>query len=192
MYPFSPAVTPAVRTHLDAQVSFFNDMSRSLSRSLQQMCELNMQLGQTMLEESHIASQRMLTSDSPTEAISAAAGRAQPATEKLRAYQQHISRVVADTQVDLARVGEQHVQETARTARDLADQVARTATEENDKSIRAQQQMMNSFRDPFMQSRAGNGSMQRAGGEQADGHYDGHHAAAQNQQQSGAKAAKPN
>lgn len=104
MYPFSPSVTPAIRSHLDAQLSFFNDVSKSMTRTLQHMCELNMQLGQTMFEETNIASQGMLTSDHPTDAISAAAARAQPATDKLRAYQQHVSRVVADTQVDLARV----------------------------------------------------------------------------------------
>lgn len=194
MYPFSPSVTPAIRTHLDAQVNFFNDMSRSLSRSFQHMCELNMQLGQTLLEEGNIAGQRMLTSDTPTDAISAAACRAQPATEKLRAYQQHISRVVADTQVDLARVGEQHVQETSRTARDLAEQVARCATEENDKAARAQQQTMNSLRDPFADGRrSGNGSasMQRAGSEPAEGHFDSHPGSMQGHQQpANAKAGK--
>ena len=37
-YPFPPSVTPAVRTHLDAQAAFMNDMSKSFFKSFQQMC----------------------------------------------------------------------------------------------------------------------------------------------------------
>ncbi|MES3024998.1 MAG: phasin family protein [Pseudomonadota bacterium] len=162
MYPFSQSVTPAVRTHMDAQMSFINDMSKSLFRSFQQLCDLNIQLTQTMLEESTLATQQVLTADRQTDVIGAAASRAQPATEKLRAYQQHISRVAADAQVELARVTEQHVQETSRTARALADEVARVATEETERSMRSQQETMRKFSDPFQtdasQRRSGNGS----------------------------------
>jgi phasin family protein len=166
MFPFSHSVTPAVRSHLDAQVSFLNDMSKSLFQSFQQLCDLNIQLTQTMLEEATHTSQQMLTADRQTDVISAAASRAQPATEKLRAYQQHISRVAADAQVQLARVTEQHVQETSRTARQLADEVQRTASEETERNMRSQQETMRKFSDPFMQngSQRGNGSSEIRGG----------------------------
>jgi phasin family protein len=161
MFPFSNSVTPAVRTHLDAQVSFLNDMSKSLFQSFQQLCDLNIQLTQTMLEEATQTGHQVLTADRQTDVISAAASRAQPATEKLRAYQQHISRVAADAQVQLARVTEQHVQETSRTARALADEVQRVASEETDRSMRNQQDTMRKFTDPFMQAagyQRGNGN----------------------------------
>lgn len=156
MFPFSQSVTPAVRSHLDAQAAFINDMSKSMFHSFQQMFDLNIQLTQTMLEEGTLAGNSMLTADRQSDMIGAAASRAQPATEKLRAYQQHISRVAADAQVELARVAEQHVQETSRTARALADEVARVATEETDRSMRNQQDTMRKFTDPF---RTGNGHM---------------------------------
>ena len=85
MFPYSQSITPAVRTHLDAQVSFINDMSKSLFQSFQQLCDLNITLAQTMLEEATHTSQQLLTADRQTDMISAAASRAQPATEKLRA-----------------------------------------------------------------------------------------------------------
>lgn len=152
MYPFSQAVTPAVRSHLEAQTNFMNDVSKSLFRSFQQMCELNIQLAQTMLEETATAGQQMLTSERQTDAIGAAASRAQPATDKLRAYQQHISRLAADAQVDLTRVTEDHVQKTAQTARQLADEVARVATEETERGMRKQEETMRQFSDPFITS----------------------------------------
>lgn len=171
MYPFSQSVTPAVRSHLDAQVSFFNAMSQSMSRTFQNLCQLNMQLGQTMLEESSIAGQQLLTTEHATDALSIAASRAQPAADKLRAYQQHVSRVVADAQIELAQVTEQHAPVAARTARELADEVAKVASDETEKSTRKQQEIMKSFRDPFLPhgaarangSNSAHGNMQSAG-----------------------------
>jgi phasin family protein len=164
MYPFAQSVTPAVRTHMDAQMSFVNDISKSFFRSFQQVCDLNIQLAQTMLEETTLTGQQVMSHTRPTEALSAASQRAQPAAEKLRAYQQHVSRVAADTQVELARVTEQHVQETTRTAKALADEVQRAASEETERGIRTQQETMRKFSDPFQNTTAaargngGNGS----------------------------------
>jgi phasin family protein len=179
MFPFSQSVTPAIRSHLDAQVAFLNDMSKSWSRSIQNIVDANIQLSQTLLEESNIAGQQLLTTNHPTELISAAAARAQPAADKLRAYHQHLSRVVADSQVDLARVAEQHVQETSRTAKTLADEVARAATEETQNHLRTQENTIRNFRDPFQH---GNGSVHRGnlqsgngaeGSAEADTHFRG-------------------
>jgi len=158
MYPFPQTIAPAVRTHIDAQTAFLNDMSKSLFSSFQQMCDLNIQLVQTMLEETTLASKQVLSTDRQSELLSAATSRTHPATEKLRAYQQHIARLAADSQVDLARVTEQHVQNTTRTARALADEVARDATEQTERGLRAQQETVRQFSDPFI--RSGNGAAQ--------------------------------
>jgi phasin family protein len=152
MYLFNQSVTPAARTHVEAQVSFINDMSKTAFRSFQQFCDLNIQLAQTLLEESTRASQQMLTADRQTEVIGAAASRAQPTAEKMRAYQQHLSRIAADSQVELARVTEEHVSETSRTARALAEEVQRTATEETERNRSSQQEAMRAYRDPFADS----------------------------------------
>ena len=203
MFLFSQSVTPAVRSHLDAQVAFLNDVSKSFTRSIQNVIEANIQLSQTLLEESNIAGQKLLTTNHPTEIISAAASRAQPAAEKLRAYQQHLSRVAADSQVELARVTEQHVQETSRTARTLADEVARVATEETQNSLRTQQDSLKNFRDPFQEARANvsaqRGNLQSGNGEASaqfeagthDGAYRGNvQGSVQSGQQSQGKSSK--
>jgi len=158
MYPFPQSIAPAVRTHIDAQTAFLNDISKSLFSSFQQMCDLNIQLVQTMLEETTLASKQVLSTDRQSELLSAATARTQPAAEKLRAYQHHIARLAADSQVEMARVTEQHVQNTTRTARALADEVARDATEQTERGLRAQQETARQFSDPFM--RPGNGAAQ--------------------------------
>ncbi|MGJ7913928.1 phasin family protein [Massilia sp. LXY-6] len=151
MYPFPQSVNPALRSHLDAQVAFFNELSQVMSRSFQQVGQLNMQLNQTLFEEAANIGQRLLTTERPTDAMSAAAARAQPATEKLRTYHQHLSQIASATQVDLAQVTERHVQETSRTARVLADDVTRVAADETNKTMREHEETVKNFRDPFDQ-----------------------------------------
>jgi phasin family protein len=176
MYPFPQAVNPAVRSHLNAQIDFFNELSRSMTRSFQEVCQLNIQLGQTLLEESTLVGQRLMTTDRPNEALNEAVARAQPSSDKLRAYQQHLSRLAASAQVDLARVTEQHVQETSRTARALADEVTRAASEETERNMRRQEEALKNFRDPFKPENtvAGKTAMQAPGNLQssADGKDD--------------------
>jgi phasin family protein len=152
MYPFPQAVAPAVRTHVDAQTAYLNDISKSIFRSFQHMFDLNIQLMQTMLEEGTLAGKQVLSADRQTDMLGAAASRVQPASDKLRAYQQHITRLAADAQVELARVTEQHVQNTTRTARALADEVARDATEQTERGLRTQQETARQFSDPFMRA----------------------------------------
>jgi len=155
MFPYPQAVNPAVRTHVDAQTAFMNDLSKSMFRTFQQMIDLNIQLTQTMLEETTLAGKQVLSADRQSELLSAATSRAQPASDKLRAYQQHITRLAADAQVEVARVTEQHVQNTSRTARALADEVARDASEQTERGLRAQQETVRQYADPF--ARDGNG-----------------------------------
>lgn len=149
MFPFPQSVTPAVRSHMDAQAAFLNDMSKTVFHSFQQMCDLNIQLVQTLVEEGTLAGQQVLKADRQSEIFTAASIRAQPTSEKLRAYQQHIAKLAADSQAELARVTEQHVQNTSRTARALVDEVARTSAEETERSIRTQQEALRSAADPF-------------------------------------------
>lgn len=165
MYLLPQSVTPAVRSHMDAQTAFMNDMSKSIFHSFQQMIDLNIQLAQTLVEEGTLASQQVLSSERQSGMLSAASSRAQPTTEKLRAYQQHISRLASDAQVELARVAEQHVQHTTRTARTLVDEVARTTAEEAERNIRNQQEAMRNVADPFTRP---NGDARSASGGNAD------------------------
>ena len=165
MFPFPQSVTPAVRTHMDAQTAFLNDMSKSVFHSFQQICDLNIQLMQTLVEESALVGKQVLSADRQTELLTAASARAQPTTEKLRAYQNHIARLAADAQVELARVTEQHVQNTSRTARALVDEVARTAAEETERNIRTQQDALRSATDPFARPNGSADAAMRTDGE---------------------------
>lgn len=186
MYPFPPSVTPAIRSHLDAQSEFINDVSKSVFHAFQQVLDLNIQLAQTLVEETTLASKHVLAADRQSEVLGAAAARAQPATDKLRHYQQSLTRLATDSQVELARVAEQHVQNTTRSAREVVDQVARSAAEEAERNLRLQQEALRSAAESGTRSKGANGAN---GADQAHAGDGGHHPGA-SQQSHGASVEK--
>jgi phasin family protein len=149
MYPFTQSVNPAVRTHLDCQLAFVNAITKSVFHSFEKVCGLNIQLVQSMAEETVLASKHMLTTDHQTDVIAALASHAQPMAEQLRAYHQHISGLAADSQVKLSQVTEEHMAQTSRSAHALAEEVARAASEETERSIGVQQENLCKFSNPF-------------------------------------------
>jgi hypothetical protein len=100
MHPFPQSVIPAVYSQLNAQVAFLNELPLALSRSFQQACWLNMQLGQTLIEEAFLVGLYMVPKRA-TATLSAAASRTQPIAENPHADQQCLSQPIADAQVDL-------------------------------------------------------------------------------------------
>ncbi|WP_377704530.1 phasin family protein [Pseudoduganella sp. UC29_71] len=168
MFSFNQSVTPAAKHHMEAQMSLLNDMSKSLFRTVQQYSDLNIQLAQTLIEEASLTGQELLTSQRATDALNVTLSHAQPTADKLRAYQQHLSRIAANTHVDLAKVAEEHVNETSRTAKELAEEVTRMATEETEKTVRNQQDAMRRMAATFDQF--ANGHSKEMNGQRPDGH----------------------
>ena len=188
MYPYSRSVTPAAKNHLEAQLAFFNGLSKSLFQSAQQFNDLNMQLAQGLLEEGSITSQNLLTVERVEDAFQVAAASGQPAAEHLRKYQQQLSRLAADTQVELANVAEQHVNETSRTAKALAEEVARTASEETEKNVRKQQEAMQRIAEPFQSYHQNGANRDQQRGDQSRDGQSLQSASHQGSQQSGSES----
>lgn len=155
---FTQPMTPASKAHLEAQYSLMSDMSQKLFDTAQKINELNIQVAKTVLEESLSNMQQVLVAKDPYEALSIAASQAQPAAEKVRAYQQHLTNIAARTQVDLAKTAESHVPNTSRTAAAMADEVARTATEETEKATLRQKAAMDRLTNPIVKASDGKGA----------------------------------
>lgn len=181
MYPLSPAVAPALRAHLDAQAAFINDLSKVLLRSFQQMCALNIELAQTLLEEATLASRQVLAAQRQSDVLGAAAARAQPATDKLRQYQEALARLAAEAQVELARVAGQHVQNTTRSAREVVDEVARQSADEAERTLRMQQEALRPGADNSARAKGASGANGTHGASPGKGQEGGRHAGAQAQ-----------
>lgn len=142
MLSFTQSFSPAAKSHIEAQLSLFTDISKKLFTSAQKINELNIQVAQTMLEDSVTSAHQLMSAGDPTEFMSIAAAQAQPAAEKMRAYQQHLSKIAAGVQVELAQTAVTHMPETNRAAAALADEVARKASEETEKVAQRQREVI--------------------------------------------------
>lgn len=170
-------VPPAVKSHLEAQFAFMSDLSKKMFDGIQKIGQLNIQVAQTLMEETLNSTQQMIQSTSPTDYLSVASSQVQPAAEKLRAYQQHLNNISAGLQVELSKAAEQHVPETTRTAAALAEEVVRRGAEETDKVTQRQKAAFEKLTKPI--NDGSNSASQQSGAM--------HSASQQTPQQSGVK-----
>lgn len=134
--------SPAARMQIDAQLSFMSDLSRRVFDSMQKINELNVQVAATLMEESLSNTRQLMSAANPTEALSIIAGQSQPAAEKIRAYQQHVQNIFAETQAGMAKTLESHVPESARTAEAMVREVEQRANEETSKAAQRQKEAL--------------------------------------------------
>jgi phasin family protein len=165
MFNFTQNNSPAVRAHVQSQLSMFSDLTRQFFNAAQKVNELNLQVSQTLMDEALTSTQQVLSAKDPTEMLSVIAGQAQPNAEKVRAYQQHILDIAASTQIDLINAAESHIPEASRTAQDVAKEVARQAAEETEKVTQRQKSAMEKLTTPIMarQEAAKGGGQQQKG-----------------------------
>lgn len=146
------SISPAVKAQMDAQFSFFTDMSKKMFESVQKVNELNIQVAATVMDESLVNVRQLLSASDQNEALSIVAGQSQPAAEKVRAYQQHLQNIFAETRVDLAKTMETHVPESTRTAEAVVRELAQRASEETSKASQRQKESFEKLTAPFKQN----------------------------------------
>ena len=139
---FTNSISPALQAHLDARLNFVTELSRKMFDTALRVNELNMRLAQELLEEAASANQRILTARGGSEAMSAVASQVQPGTGKLRQYQQKLSHLMADANIEMNRTAETHLPEASRTAVAFADELVRKTTEETEKAARRQRELI--------------------------------------------------
>jgi phasin family protein len=162
MQPFTKQeVPPALKSHLDSQFSFMTDLSKKMFEGVQRLSQLNVQVAQTIMEESINNAQQLAQTTSPTEMLSIVASQVQPAAEKVRAYEQHVRAISAGVHVELSKTAEQHVPETARTASAVAEEVVRRGDEETKKVTERQKAAFEKLTKPINEGKQQNSSGQQ-------------------------------
>jgi phasin family protein len=121
----SIANNPALRCHVDTQVSFFTELAHRSLDSARQLSELNLRLGQQLMEESIATCRQMLSCSDPYQVGTLAFKRVEPLAQHLRAYQQQLMSLVAGAQAGLTQAAETHIPEAGRSAAAIADDMAR-------------------------------------------------------------------
>ncbi|HEV2609958.1 MAG TPA: phasin family protein [Noviherbaspirillum sp.] len=146
---FQSSSSPAVKAQLEAQFAFYADVSKKMFDSIQKLNELNIQVGQTLMEETLSTTRQVLQADDRTEAVSIAAGQAQPAAEKVRAYRQHVQAIFAEAQVGIAQTAETHIPNATRTAEAVVQEVAQKASEQTAKVTQRQKESLEKLTTPI-------------------------------------------
>ena len=138
----SPSLSPALKSHFEAQCNFATELSRKMFDTAQQLSELHLRLTQDLLQEWSSASQQLLSARDTGEFLSLAAAQLQPSSNKLQQYRQQLGKLVANANVEMNRTAENHLPEASRTAVAFADEVVRKTAEETEKATQRQREMI--------------------------------------------------
>jgi phasin family protein len=155
---FTQPLPPSAKAHMESQFNFMAELSKQMFNTMQRINELNIQVVQSVMQDALTGTREVVGAQNPYEAFSIAAGQVQPATEKIRAYQQHLREIAARTQVELSKTAETHVPATSRTATALADDVVRRANEETQKATQRQKATLDKLTAPLVKPDAGKGA----------------------------------
>lgn len=118
---------PALRSHLESQVDFTNEFSQKALDTARQLSEMNLKLARQTMEGSIHASRELLGCTDPVQFVQTAMKQLQPATERIRSWQEHLLRVLAGAQADFTHAAEARLPEASRSAGAVADELVRHA-----------------------------------------------------------------
>jgi phasin family protein len=142
------APTPALQSHLDAQVSLLTDVAGKIYDAIHSITELNLKLAQQLMDDSMSASRQVISSTGPAECCAALVAGSVPASEHLRGYQQQLLNVLAGTQVELTRTAEQRIPEANRAASAMADDMVRRSTQATERMAAEQRNALERMATP--------------------------------------------
>lgn len=142
---FTQAITPAIRSYLEVQVSFMTDMGNRMFDAAQSTIELNLRLAKELLEDMTRANRQLMQTTGAQEFASTAGGQLQPSAQRWRNYQQQLSNVVANANVEMTKVAQTHLPEVRRSAAAMADDVVRAAAQEAEKAVQRQREVLASM-----------------------------------------------
>lgn len=120
---------PAMRSGLDAQLSFITQVTRRTLDAMLKLSELNLHFAQQLVQDSADASHLLLSCSNPFQMAAASVNAMQPAVRHLRNYQQQLLGLLTGTQRDLARAAESGLQEATRTSYAAAQDMARLSAQ---------------------------------------------------------------
>lgn len=122
-----PSDKPALRSHIELQLDFMNEFSKKSYDTLRQLSEMHLKLARQTIEGSLHSSRDMLSCTDPAQLAQAAIKQMEPASERLRAYQQHLVTLLSGAQAALAQAAETGLPEVSRSASAAAEEMVRHA-----------------------------------------------------------------
>lgn len=130
MFNLSTKTTsPAIKNHLQSQMTFFADCSQKMIDGVQKLSALNIQVAKTVLAESATSSKMLFSAKGGNEAIAVLGSLTQPSLKKMQAYQQHVKQICADTQADMVKSLQSYVPVSTQATEAVVNEVTQKASE---------------------------------------------------------------
>ncbi|HJV02423.1 MAG TPA: hypothetical protein VJ752_17940 [Burkholderiaceae bacterium] len=123
-------ITPALRSHCDALITYSTDLSQHLLDTMHKVGELNLQLARDTLADLGQVCQHALASGNAAELGTALGSRLNPVNGPMRDYQRKLADTMAHACDELARTTETHMPKLSRSATAVAEDTMRRASEE--------------------------------------------------------------
>ena len=121
------ALTTAARTQLDTQLQLATSIAGSLIDGMEKVAGLNLQAAKASFNASIGNAQHLFAAKDPQEFFSLSAHQAQPHAEIALTYGRHLASIASGTQLELARVAEDQVNQSSRHMVNLLDEFGRLA-----------------------------------------------------------------
>ncbi len=93
---------PALKSQLDTQLNFMNELYQKTYDALRKVMELNVRATQQAIEGSIEASRQLMACTDPLQLVNTAIGQVKPAADRMRDYQQQLMGVLSGSQVEIA------------------------------------------------------------------------------------------
>jgi hypothetical protein len=126
------ATPPALRSHLENQVSFFTELSNKSYDALHRVSELNLHLAQQLLVDAVDTGRDLMGASHPFQVSTIMLRHAEPVAKHWRNYQQALLGVLAGAQSELVRTTRERMPEAGRSAAAAAEEFAQRGADAAD------------------------------------------------------------
>ena len=89
---------PVMRSQLETQFNFMNELYQKTYEALRRVMELNVRTTQQTIEDSIEASRQLMACGDPVQLVNTALGQVKPTAERVRDYQQQLMGVLTGSQ----------------------------------------------------------------------------------------------
>lgn len=127
MFTIPEQLSAASKASVDAQFTLMATLTSKTFEGFGKIVDLNLNAARTSLDETRVATKRLLAAKDAQEWLTLAAANAQPTVEKSVAYGRHLASIASDLQTELAKATEAQVTEASRKALELIEELTQNA-----------------------------------------------------------------
>lgn len=132
--------TPTVKSHLETLITLYTDMAQRTLETLQNLSELNLQLGRDLVAEAGANVQRLMASKDASQLGAAAGPQLVPGAAALQTWQRGLADVLSRSSSGMAQTASTHMPAVRRSANAVAEEFVHQASEQTARATESMSQ----------------------------------------------------